>query len=270
MKKKALKETIKTPVIIIIAAVVIIGVIVACLISCTGKKPKGIDVTQPALHLEDSKWSTSTNGRKSYDNEKYKTYCGIDVSEWTGEIDWERAKNDGIQFAIMRVGYRGYETGKFVFDSNLRHYLKGAVEAGIDCGVYFVSQAINEEEAREEADMILEQVYGIDLTMPVYIDLEAAGGPARTDTLTTKDYTNIINAFCERVEENGFRGGIYSNETWITRHLDWNNLTQWDLWFAKYTEIPATDYLFNVWQYSDTAQIDGIANNCDINIRICK
>ena len=260
----------KAPVIIIIVVVILLGIVLACLFSCSAKKTKGINVTQKALTLDDSKWITTEDDRRIYDDDKYTTYCGIDVSEWTGEIDWERAKNDGIQFAIMRVGYRGYETGKFVYDTNLRHYLKGAVEAGVDCGVYFVSQAINEMEAREEADMILEQVYGIPLTMPIYIDLEAAGGPARTDTLTSEDYTKIVNAFCERVEENGFRGGIYSNETWITRHLDWNNLSQWDLWFAKYTPIPATDFLFNVWQYSESALIDGIENQCDINIRICK
>lgn len=269
MNKKSLKRTLKNPIVIIIAAVVILGIILACLFSCSAKKSKGIGVTKKAQYLEDSKWDTE-NDRRVYNDSRYTTYCGIDVSEWTGEIDWELVKNDGIQFAIMRVGYRGYETGKFVYDSNLRHYLKGAIEEGIPCGVYFVSQAINEQEAIEEADMIMEQVYGIDLKMPIYIDLEAAGGAARTDNLTKDDYTKIINAFCERVEENGYRGGIYSNETWITKHLNWNELTKWDLWFAKYTPVPATDFTFNMWQYSDTAHVNGIENGCDINIRICK
>ncbi len=266
--KKLTGKTRKTSVLAVIAALLIMVLALSCLVSCSGKNSK-IDITGKAQVLDDSKWAMKS-GRHVYEDSKYQTSFGIDISEYVGEIDWERAKNDGVEFAIMRVGYRGYETGKFVYDSNLRHYLKGAIEAGVNCGVYFVSQAINEDEAREEAARILEQIYGIDLTMPIYIDIEAAGGPARTDNLTRNDYTNIINAFCEEVEAAGFRGGVYSNETWINKHLNWNDLTQWDLWFAKYTSVPATDCLFNMWQYSDTIQIDGIQNNCDANIRISK
>lgn len=261
---------LKKPVYILMllaACVLLLGCV-----SCMGKKQHdnhGIDIEEKAEELEDESWVTR-NGFKVFTKEGYVTVTGIDVSEFVGDIDWEQAKVAGVEFAILRVGYRGYETAWFVFDNNLHTYLQGCNDADMPVGVYFVSQAINEEEAIEEAETVLEQISGYDVTMPIYIDLEGAAETARTRHLTREEYTTIVNAFCERIEQEGFRAGVYSNENWIRTHLNWEDLTQWDLWFAKYTKTPSTDYTYNMWQYTNTATIDGFEKEVDLNARVFK
>lgn len=255
---------------IVLAAVLVVAIVVICLIACSVKRRNAefdIQLDTDAEMLDDSKWKTE-NGFKIYDDHNYVSVTGIDVSEWVGEIDWQRVKDAGIEFAILRVGYRGYETAKFNFDNSLHTFLAGCNEAGLPVGVYFVSQAINEPEAIEEAERVLESIHGYTVTMPIYIDLEGAGDTARTKDLTREEYTQIVNAFCGRIEQEGFRGGVYSNENWIKTHLNWEDLTQWDLWFAKYKTVPSTEHSFNMWQYTASATIDGIEKECDLNVRV--
>ena len=261
---------LKRPVCILMllaACVLLLGCV-----SCMRRKEHdnhGINIEEEASELENEFWVTR-NGFKVFTKEGYETVTGIDVSEFVGDIDWEQAKAAGVEFAILRVGYRGYETARFVFDNNLHTYLQGCNDADMPAGVYFVSQAINEAEAIEEAETILEQIHGYDVTMPIYIDLEGSAETARTRHLTREEYTAIVNAFCERIEQAGFRAGVYSNENWIRARLNWEDLTQWDLWFAKYTKSPSTDYTYNMWQYTNTATIDGIEKEVDLNARVYK
>lgn len=256
-----------------IVFVLLITVVLIVCASCgfSRRKPQETDIptTGKAQEYDDSKWITE-NGFKIYDDSKYASVTGIDVSEWVGDIDWQRVKDAGIEFAILRVGYRGYETAKFNFDNSLRTFLHGCNEVGLPVGVYFVSQAINEEEAIEEAEKVLENIYGYEVTMPIYIDLEGAGDTARTKGLTREEYTQIVNAFCNRIEKEGYRAGVYSNENWIKSHLNWEDLAKWDLWLAKYTKAPATELTFNMWQYTNEATIDGIEKECDLNVRVFK
>ncbi|MBO4835120.1 MAG: lysozyme [Lachnospiraceae bacterium] len=251
-----------------LAIVLVLGICTSCSFR---KQQQEMDIPTngKAQELDDSKWITE-NGFKIYDDSKYASVTGIDVSEWVGDVDWQSVKDAGIEFAILRVGYRGYETAKFNFDNSLRTFLHGCNDVGLPAGVYFVSQAINEEEAIEEAEKVLENIYGYEVTMPIYIDLEGAGDTARTKNLTREDYTNIVNAFCQRIEEEGFRAGVYSNENWIKSHLNWEDLTKWDLWLAKYTKTPSTDHTFHMWQYTASATIDGIEKECDLNVRVYK
>ena len=171
---------LKRPVCILMllaACVLLLGCV-----SCMRRKEHdnhGINIEEEASELENEFWVTR-NGFKVFTKEGYETVTGIDVSEFVGDIDWEQAKAAGVEFAILRVGYRGYETARFVFDNNLHIYLQGCNDADMPAGVYFVSQAINEEEAIEEAETILEQIHGYDVTMPIYIDLEGSAETART------------------------------------------------------------------------------------------
>ena len=263
-----MKKT-KTLLYFIFAQLIVLALIIC--IACGSRRKTEMDIptTGKAQEFDDSKWITE-NGFKVYDDPKYESVTGIDVSEWVGDIDWQSVKDAGIEFAILRVGYRGYETARFNFDNSLRSFLHGCNEVGLPAGVYFVSQAINEEEAIEEAEKVLENIYGYEVTMPIYIDLEGAGDTARTKNLTREEYTRIVNAFCNRIEQEGFRGGVYSNENWIKSHLNWEDLTQWDLWLAKYSKVPSTEHTFNMWQYTESASIDGIEKECDLNVRVYK
>lgn len=248
----------------------LVVILIAGVSSCgRARRESNIPIETESETLDDSKWITQ-DGFMVYDDLAYGSVTGIDVSEWVNDVNWQEVKDAGIDFAILRVGYRGYETARFVFDNSLHTFLNGCNEVDLPVGVYFVSQAINEKEAEEEAEKVLENIRGYEVTMPIYIDLEGAGETARTKGLTAEEYTQIVNAFCRRIEKEGYRAGVYSNENWIKAHLNWDDLTEWDLWFAKYTKVPSTDHSFNMWQYSATAVIPGVEKECDLNVRVYK
>lgn len=263
------------PILVVAAAVIIVAAIVIGAVSCSNKAKHqspsaSADAFKPAEALDETKWTTE-NGFMKYNDDAYTSTIGIDVSEWTQDIDWQKVKDAGIDFVIFRVGYRGYETGKFVIDTKLEEYMTGAEAAGLKMGAYFVTQAINEAEAIEEAELVLEHVSGHEMSMPLYIDCEAnSGTTSRTDSLTMQNYTDNAKAFCKRVEEAGYKGGVYSNETWIKNNLDLEQLYDYDIWFAKYTSTPSTSHLFNMWQYSEEGSVSGIEYWVDMNVRVEK
>ncbi len=263
------------PILVIAAAIIIALLIVIIIVTCTNKSKNQTHSAsaadfKPAVELDETKWK-SENGFMKYDDDAYTSTIGIDVSEWTQDIDWQKVKDAGVDFVIFRVGYRGYETGKFVLDTKLEEYMTGAEAVGLKMGAYFVTQAINEAEAVEEAELVLEHVAGHEMDMPLYIDCEANGGTtSRTDSLTMQNYTDNAKAFCKRIEEAGYKGGVYSNETWINEHLDLEQLYDYDIWFAKYTETPSASHLFNMWQYTEEGTVSGIEYWVDLNVRVEK
>lgn len=210
----------------------------------------------------------SLNGRKNYiiDGQTV-TKQGIDVSSFQGEIDWRKVKEDGIEFAIIRVGYRGYGTGKMVLDEYFEANIKGALEAGLEVGVYYFSQAISQEEAIEEAQVVLEQVKGYDITYPIVYDAEEiTTDSARTDGVTVRQLTDNAIAFCDTIEAAGYSSMIYSNKRWLLTKLDLERLNDYKIWFAGYVGIPEYPYDFQMWQYSESGSVAGIDGNVDLNI----
>ncbi|MBQ3512856.1 MAG: glycoside hydrolase family 25 protein [Lachnospiraceae bacterium] len=192
---------------------------------------------------------------------------GIDVSKFQGEIDWELVKEDGVEFAILRAGYRGYGSGKLVLDEMFMENLEGTKEQNIDIGVYFYSQATSKEEAVEEAQMVIEALRGYDVTYPVVLDTEAPSGEgARTEGLTNEERTEYILAFCETIEEAGYIPMIYSNLNWFILKTDYKALSKYDIWLANYDTQPYFPYDFKMWQYSEKGAVNGIEGDVDLNI----
>lgn len=192
---------------------------------------------------------------------------GIDVSKYQGEIDWEKVKADGIDYAILRLGYRGYGTGKMVLDETYEDNLENAEKAGMDIGVYYFTQAITPEEAVEEAEMVLEYIKGHRILYPVIVDIEdVPSGEARTAGLTRDEITEILIAFCERIKQEGYTPMIYANTKWLVSKMDLARLTDYDKWLAQYYRTPFFPYEFHMWQYSSTGTVDGIEGNVDLNI----
>ena len=189
---------------------------------------------------------------------------GIDVSTWNGNIDWNKVKNSGVSYVIIRTGYRGSTQGSLVEDNKFRQNIKGATNAGLKVGVYFFSQAINEVEAVEEASMVLSQIKGYKLAYPVFIDVEPSGG--RADGLSTSDRTKIVNAFCQTIQNNGYRAGIYANKTWFTNKLNTSALSGYKIWLAQYNSSVTYKGRYDMWQYSDKGKINGISGNVDMNL----
>lgn len=208
--------------------------------------------------------------RMTYTGEGMETALGVDVSSYQGSVDWEKAAEDGIDFAMIRVGYRGYgQEGKLMEDTAFRDNLQGALDAGLEVGVYFFSQAITEEEAREEADFVLELIDGYDLTYPVVFDWEnITYDTARTDGIDSQTLTALADAFCRRVEEAGYQPMIYFNQYLAYLMYDLEGITQWPFWLAEYNETPGFYYTFQMWQYTDAGQVDGIQGDVDLNLRL--
>ena len=193
---------------------------------------------------------------------------GIDVSKFQGEINWEKVKADGMEYAIIRLGYRGYETGKMVVDDKYQENIEGSLEAGLDTGVYFFTEALTEKEAKEEADFVIENLGDYKINMPVVLDVEesASKDKTRTKDLTQEQRTKNVIAFCERIKEAGFDVMIYGNLKSFMIMMDFEQLEEYDKWFAYYKYPFHFPYKIKMWQYTSTEQVDGIKGDVDVNL----
>ncbi|MBO5229049.1 MAG: glycoside hydrolase family 25 protein [Lachnospiraceae bacterium] len=224
------------------------------------------------LPMHDYNWDNvlqQKNGLKYYtENGKKNSLIGVDVSSHQKEIDWNKVKASGVEYAIIRVGFRGYgEAGTIVLDEYFHTNIQAALKAGLKVGVYFFSQAITEAEAIEEAEFLLNEIKGYNITFPVVYDPEdISGDKARTDGLSGEQITNQCIAFCERIKQAGYTPMIYANKRWTLTRIDLTRLTDYDLWLAAYVEQPDIPYLFTMWQYSSTGKVDGINGSVDLNI----
>ena len=225
-----------------------------------------------APNLYDNQGFLHNGNRMSYGGEDYSYRLGIDVSHYQGEIDWQKVKAVGIEFVFVRLGYRGYgQEGVLKLDTNFEKNMKGARAAGLDVGVYFFAQAVNETEAIEEAEFVLEHLMEYDLQMPIVYDPESIlHEEARTDNVTEEQFTKNTKAFCETIEKSGYDAMIYCNMTWQAFKLDLEELEEYPIWYADYEEYPQTPYHFDIWQYSNEGSVDGIQGNVDLNIQMIK
>lgn len=191
---------------------------------------------------------------------------GIDVSKWQKEIDWDKVKNEGVEFAIIRCGYRGSVTGSLVEDPYFEQNIKGAQAAGIKVGVYFFTQAVNEVEAVEEASMVISLVRDYELQYPVFIDTEGAGGNGRADSLNVEERTAVCEAFCTTVKNAGLEAGVYASRNWYNNKLTAGTLESYAIWLAEYRSVPLYQGYYQMWQYTSKGKINGINGNVDLNV----
>lgn len=201
----------------------------------------------------------------------YTLYHGIDVSKYQYTVDWEAVAEDNIDYAIVRLGFRGYgAAGNMAMDPMYETNMEGALNAGLDVGVYFFTQALNEEEAIEEANYVLENLNGYPLTMPIYIDIEyVEGAVGRMDSagLTNEERTAICDAFCATIEAAGYRAGVYANKNWLTTMLDDEYLaSKYEIWLAHYTTETPYEGEYVAWQYTSTGTVEGVTGNVDRDV----
>ncbi|MBE5831720.1 MAG: hypothetical protein E7306_08280 [Butyrivibrio sp.] len=190
---------------------------------------------------------------------------GIDVSKWNGNIDWNAVKNSGVQFVIIRCGYRGSSAGALIEDSKFKSNIKGAQAAGLKVGVYFFTQAVNEVEAVEEASMVINLVKGYTLSFPVYLDVEGSNG--RGDSISASQRTANIKAFCGTIANAGYKAGVYANKTWFTSMINTSQITNYKIWLAQYAQaVTYTGSRYDMWQYTSKGRVTGISGNVDMNI----
>ena len=194
------------------------------------------------------------------------SFPGVDVSAYQGDINWKRVAGSGIDFAIIRLGYRGYDSGKLVEDDYARQNLEGAREAGLRVGAYFFSQALNNEEVDAEIEFMLEILDGYELDMPVVLDWEIPTASARTAKMDARTLTNMQLHFCKVMEKKGFTPMVYFNGH-QSEHLYYlSELEEFPFWLALYQDRMTYPWHVEMWQYTCTGRVPGIAGDVDINV----
>jgi len=227
----------------------------------------------PKSTLERSKF-VYEDGVVTYNDKKVRSWMGIDVSNHQGDVDWKKVADAGVDFVMLRVGYRGYTEGTLNEDARFKQNAEAAAKAGLKVGAYFFSTATTVEEAKEEADYMLELIKGYDIDYPVVYDWESNSKAYRNYGLDTDTLTNAAIAFCEKVKAAGYKPMVYFNLPTGYLEYDLSRLTNYDFWFAQYpTEdvmYPTMYYAFQMWQYSDSGSIPGIEGKVDMNIAFKK
>lgn len=266
----------------ILAALLIVGLIIGIIVrSCVAGDGAQSGMSSPYTwsHLS---WS---GDRLSYvEDGQTVSRLGVDVSDHQGYIDWEAVAADGIDFAMVRLGYRGYTEGVLNRDAYAAYNLEGAQAAGIDVGAYFFSQATTVDEAREEAAFVLGLLDGRSLEMPVAFDHEPIAGVAgRANDVDSATLAACAAAFCETLEEAGYATIVYGNDQDLARFISTDSTMLGDassraralsdalggreVWFAAYgTATPQTSFVFRMWQYTNAGTVAGIDTSVDLNI----
>ncbi|MCI9253535.1 MAG: hypothetical protein HFI58_01665 [Lachnospiraceae bacterium] len=211
---------------------------------------------------EDADGSENTDLLAAKGSEK----IGIDVSKWNKTIDWEDVKDAGVEFAIIRCGYRGASSGALILDPMYERNIKGAIDADIPVGVYFFTQAIDEVEAVEEASMVISLIEKYDVDYPVFLDSESAGGSGRADWLEADERTKVHKAFLETISAAGYETGVYGSRNWLNEQVNMKDLSDYKTWLAEYAEVPQYDAYYHMWQYTSKGTVDGIDTDVDLNL----
>lgn len=224
---------------------------------------KGVDRNR----YDPQAFTQEENGWITYEKNGRKALTGIDVSVYQGDIDWEAVAQSGVEFAIIRLGYRGYSQGAIQLDRNFEQNMRGALEAGLDVGVYFFSQATTVLEAEEEADFVLENLRGYPITFPVVFDWEfVTADQARTHEMEGEALTDCALAFCELVATAGYTPMVYFNQDIGYFYYQLDELDQYPFWLAEYDSKPDFFYDFEIWQYTHTGTVPGIQGSVDLNL----
>ena len=196
------------------------------------------------------------------------SHLGIDVSEHQQQIDWEQVAGSGVEYAMIRIGYRGFgQDGALHEDSRARENLEGAEQAGLDVGAYFFSQAVTPEEALEEALMVLDFLNGRPLDMPVVYDWEhVSAADARTNQVDPDTLMACVVTFCETIKRAGYEPMVYFNQSLAGTMLDLTKLESYDFWLAMYSDRMTYPYRVDMWQYTCEGTVPGIAVPVDLNL----
>lgn len=265
--------TVAPGIIIAICAVIIVLVValVVVTLSALNSTPQPAPQTSTPVEEVDHRWDDLTweNGRAYFsENGQVTSQTGIDVSEHQGWIDWNAVSNDNIDFAYIRLGNRGYTEGVIFQDQYYEYNIDAAREAGLDLGVYFFSQAINEEEAREEAEFVLEKLGGRTLDLPIAWDHEVvADSNGRANNIDRETLTKCAQAFFEVIEAAGYDTILYGNTHDLER-IDLEALGAEPVWLAEYdVDKPTPKLALTMWQYTNGATVSGVDGAVDLDIR---
>ena len=195
-----------------------------------------------------------------------KSFAGVDVSAYQGDIDWGKVKRSGIDFAIIRLGYRGYESGKLVEDTYAKENLQKAKEAGLRVGAYFFSQALSIKETDQEIDYMLDILGDTQLDMPIVLDWEIPASNARTAKMDARTLTDIQRHFCGQMRKKGYDPMVYFNWHQSENLYYLSELEDYSFWLALYQDRMTYPWRVEMWQWTDKGKVPGIAGPVDLNV----
>jgi len=231
-----------------------------------GIKFHELDKSLPLNPYNDIEKMSYDGSRPYYHDGGFTSKLGIDVSEYQGYINWNKAKKDGIEFAFIRVGYRGYSEGQMYLDGQFYNNMRGANNAKVPVGVYFFSGAINEKEAKAEADYVISRIRNFKVDLPIAFDMEdISASKNRMKKLTPEERTAITIAFCERVKEKGYEPMVYGNGKWLMERLNYSEVANYGIWYANW-DYYYWPYRLGAYQYTSEGRVDGISGRVDMNV----
>lgn len=213
--------------------------------------------------------SESANLRKYTDNGKKISRVGVDISKHNGQVNFNSIKAAGVDYVMLRLGARGYSTGQLSLDDNFVENMEAAIEAGLDIGVYFYSQAISQDEVMQEANFVIQNLepYRAHITYPVAFDMEkVANDTARIDGLSRDDKTAIAATFLSGMQAAGYIPMVYGNKEWLIKNIDLAKLQDYDVWLSQEQDIPDYPYQFAMWQYTTTGVLNGVTGDASLNL----
>lgn len=281
-----MKTTTRTSTAVILILVVVLGLMVTLVVALFKTDKNDVDPHEGQVYINDGfgmVWMTPLEGvpvndipreeivmqgtKPVYTGSAYTTLRGIDVSEHQWGIDWKKVGQSDVDFAYIRLGYRGYTEGGIFEDPYFKDNMTGALSNGLQVGVYFFSQAISVEEAIEEANYILDRIKNYNVTLPIVFDWEKLDDvPARTYGLESDVLTDCAVAFCQTIEAAGYDACVYFNRYMGYYGFDISKLTDYDFWLTVPGEYPDFYYKTHIWQYSFTETVPGINEPTDMNL----
>lgn len=217
-----------------------------------------------SMNLDDS----DPNNHIYYDDDGNKTsYRGIDVANYHGRIDWETVADSGIDFAMIRMGYRKMNVGGLETDDNFKANISGADLYGINVGIYFGSQAVNEKEAIEEAEYVINSIRGYNVTYPVVIDLDYVSTyTARSYEISAEERTKVCLAFCKRIREAGYKPMISADETYLLLGMHIGDFNGIDIRYKQTSPESSYPYSYTMLRYSSDGDIAGVPESCGLDV----
>lgn len=202
------------------------------------------------------------NGRKT-------SYVGVDISKHTGKVYFPSLKAAGVDYVMIRLGSRGYSTGQITLDENFKENIEGAIEAQLDVGVYFYSQAISQDEAVQEANFVAQNLepYRAHVKYPVAFNMGfVSNDKSRIEGLSREDKTAVTVSFLDAVRASGYVPMVYGDKEWLLKEVDLTKLQDYDVWLSQEEEIPDYPYRYAMWQYNTDGVLNGIDGGADLNI----
>ncbi len=202
------------------------------------------------------------NGRKT-------SFVGVDISKHTGKVSFNRIKAAGVDYVMIRLGSRGYSTGQITLDENFKENIEGAIEAELDVGVYFYSQAVSQDEAIQEANFVVQNLepYRAHVKYPVAFNMGfVSNDKSRIEGLSREDKTTVTTSFMEGIKAAGYVPMIYGDKEWLIKEIDMTKLQDYDVWLSQEEEIPDYPYRYSMWQYNTDGVVNGIDGGADLNI----